>query len=164
MTMMRRAALTLVSLCALSVPARAQETFAFDNYCSMGSYQVCASVRLFSDGNVLRMQVWNLNNTLGVSHTMTAIGLYHAGTTYDWMGNVSSYAVDYNGENITSYWTSQRANDINNLAGVRLELREGTQGNSGITGCVDPGGRTHWATCWNGGSSFPGQPYVQFTF
>lgn len=150
---------------AIAQPARAQETFAFDNHCSMGSFQVCASVRLFSEGNVLRMQVWNLNGTLGVRHTMTAIGLYHSGTTFDWTGSINNYAVDYNnGTNITSYWTSQNANDIRNLGGVQLELREGTSGNQGIIGCNDPGGSLHWATCFNGASSFSGQPYVQFTF
>ena len=148
-----------------SQPARAQtETFNFDYTCSMGAFQVCSSVRLASVGNVLTMQVWNLNGTMGVQHTMTAIGLYHAGTAYDWPGSISSYAVNYGTTDITSYWTSKAASDIGTLAGVKLELREGTQGNRGIIGCTDPGGLIKWATCWNGASSFPGSPFVQFTF
>lgn len=149
----------------LAAPVAAQtEAFNFDNLCSTGSFQVCASVRLSSVNNVLTMQVWNLNGTLGVQHTMTAIGLYHSGTAYDWTGSVNSYSVMYGATDITSYWTSKNASDIGTLAGVELELREGTQGNRGIVGCTDPGGLIKWATCFNGASSFPGSPYVQFTF
>lgn len=148
-----------------AAPARAQtESFNFDSYCIMGSFQVCASVRLQSIDNVLRMQVWNLNGTMGLAHAITSIGLYHAGSTYDWSGRIQSYSVDYNGTDISGYWTQKNANDIQNLAGVKLELREGTDGNAGIVGCTDPGGLVKWATCWNGGSSFSGQPFVQFTF
>ena len=157
--------LSLLITASTAVESRAQESFNYDYYCSWGSFQVCASVRLFSDANTLRMQVWNLNGTLGVQHTMTAIGLYHAGEAYDWSGRVSSYGVDYNGTDITSYWTDKNAKDITTLQGVRLELKEGTQGNAGIIGCTDPGGSNmKWATCFNGSSSFPGSPYVQFTF
>ncbi len=125
----------------------------------MGSFQVCASVRVFSDGNTLRMRVWNLERMLGGTHTMTAIGLYHSGTP--WYGNVLSYSVTHDGNDITSYWDPKGANQINNLAGVKLELKDGSQGNSGIIGCVDPGGSLQkWATC----NSFDGQPYVEFTF
>jgi hypothetical protein len=158
----KRVLVTMFGLAGLFAPKAAQAQF--DNYCSMGSFTVCASVRLFSEGNQLRMQVWNLNGSLGVQHTMTAIGLYHAGTEYDWTGNILSYSVTHAGNDITSYWTSQRANDIQNLAGVRLEIREGTQGNRGIIGCTDPGGLLKWATCFDGNSSFPGSPYVEFTF
>ncbi len=161
---LKRLALAIFSLCALAAPARAAdpETFNFDYYCSMGSFKVCASVRLWSQNNVLKMQVWNLNGTMGVQHTMTSIGLYHSGAA--WTGQVNGYSVDYNGTDITEYWTNKNAQDINNLAGVKLELKEGTQGNRGIIGCKDPGGLIKWQTCWNGGSSFPGQPYVEFTF
>lgn len=148
-----------------AAPARAQtESFNFDYYCIMGSFQVCASVRLHSVDNVLTMQVWNLNGTMGLAHSITSIGLYHAGSTYDWSGRVQSYSVDYNGTDISQYWTQRGANDIQNMAGVKLELREGTDGNAGIVGCTDPGGLVKWATCFNGGSSFAGQPFVQFTF
>lgn len=146
-------------------PASAQsETFNFDYTCIMGSMQVCASVRLQSIGNTLTMQVWNLNGTLGVQHTMTAIGLYHSGTAYDWSGRINSFNVAYGSQDITSYWRENWAGDIGTLAGVRLELREGTQGNRGVVGCTDPGGLIKWATCFEGGSSFPGSPFVQFTF
>jgi hypothetical protein len=152
-------------LAGWAAPARAQlETSNFDYSCSMGSFQVCASVRLFSEGNQLRMQVWNLNGTLGVQHTMTSIGLYHSGSSYDWSGRIRDYSVTYGSTNITNYWTNKGASDINNLAGVKLELKEGTEGNRGIVGCTDPGGLIKWATCFSGASSFPGSPYVQFTF
>jgi hypothetical protein len=161
----RHLAIAGVFSTALAGTASAQsETFNFDSYCSLGSFMVCGSVRLQSVNNVLTMQVWNLNGTLGVQHTMTSIGLYHAGSAFDWSGRINSYSVMYGATNITSLWTQQGANDIRNLAGVALELREGTSGNQGIIGCTDPGGAQKWATCYNGGSSFPGSPYVQFQF
>jgi hypothetical protein len=172
----KRAALVIVGLAAIASPARAQESFNFDNYCIMGSFQVCASVRLSSttttvldpvsgkQSYVLTMDVWNLNGTLGTSHTMTSIGLYHMGSAFDWSGKINSYNVAYGASNISTYWTNSGASDINNLGGVKLELKEGTSGNSGIVGCTVPGGGTKWATCFNGGSSFPGSPYVRFTF
>lgn len=171
-----RVALVTLATLGVAAPARAQ----FDYTCVMGSFQVCASVRLSSSSTtvfdpvsgkmsyVLTMDVWNLNGTLGVQHTMTAIGLYHAGSTDDWSGKINSYSVDYNnGTDITSYWTNQGAQSIGTLAGVKLELKEGTGGNSGIIGCTDPGGiLTKWKTCFPDGSasSFDGQPFVRFTF
>lgn len=170
-----RVALVTLATLGVAAPARAQ----FDYYCVMGSFQVCASVRLASSAvkhfdqasgkwsYALTMDVWNLNGTLGVQHTMTAIGMYHAGTTYDWSARINSYNVDYNGTDITSFWTNKGAQSINNLAGVKLELKEGTQGNAGIIGCKDPGGSLDkWKTCVPDGtaSSFDGQPYVRFTF
>lgn len=172
---LKRAALGAIFV-GVATSAGAQESFNFDNHCIMGSFRVCASVRLSSttttvwdpisrrNSYVLTMDVWNLNGTLGVQHTMTSIGLYHAGSSFDWSGRINSYSVSYNGANITSEWTHQGANDIQTLGGMRLELREGTSGNSGIVGCTVPGGGTKWATCWNGGSSFPGDPFVRFTF
>ncbi len=162
---LRQAVIAAAAVVAMAKPALAQsETFNFDNHCIMGSLQVCASVRLSSVNNVLTMQVWNLNGTMGLQHTMTAIGLYHAGTAFDWSGRINSYSVTYGSRDITSLWTTRGANDIQNLAGVRLELREGTQGNRGIIGCTDPGGLEKWATCLDDNSSFPGSPFVQFTF
>ena len=154
---MKRTLFVALAIGALAPAAKAEEFF-FDNYCSMGSFQVCASVRLFSDGNTLRMQVWNLEGTLGVQHTMTSIGLYHSGAP--WTGTVTSYSVTHDGNDITSYWTPGGASDIGTLAGIELELAEGTGGNSGIAGCTTPGGGTKWNTC----QSFDSQPYVEFTF
>lgn len=154
---------SIASLCSLALaePARAQSSLFFDNYCVMGAFQVCASVRLYTEGNVLRMRVWNMDAELGGRHTITAIGLYHSGSDYDWSGKINSYSVTYNGSNITNYWTKKGSNEIGSLAGTRLEIREGTEGNSGIIGCNDPGGsNTKWATC----NSFSDQPYVEFTF
>jgi hypothetical protein len=152
----RHVGLALGLCIAGAVPARAQ----FDYTCSMGAFTVCASVRLTSVGNQLTMQVWNLHGLMGDYHTMTSIGLYHAGTAFDWTGKVSSYSVYYNGNNITNSWTEKGASDINNLAGVKVELKEGTTSNRGVVGCFDPGGQEKWATC----RSFDTQPFVQFDF
>ena len=165
-----KAGLTALALCALATPAKA-ETLNFDYHCvASGAFQACASVRLTSINNTLTMQVWNLNGTIGTPHTIVDIGLYHAAT--DWTGVVNSYSVSYINSSgiaqpidIKKYWTAKGANDINNLGGVKVELAEGNNSNSGIIGCVDPGGSNQkWQTCWNGGSSYPGAPYVQFNF
>jgi len=164
--LLRRAVLATVCTFALATPAQAQtETFNFDNYCIMGSWQVCASVRLTSVDNTLTMQVWNLEGTLGESHTMTSIGLYHAGSFYDWQAQVSSwnarhYLTSTTFTNITNRWSAQGANDIETLAGINLELSEGTSGNRGIAGCTALPGGTKWQTC----NSFDDAPFVQFSF
>ena len=159
--MLRSLTLAMLAAAALAPSLRAEEKF-FDSYCVMGSFQVCASVRVYSEGNTLRMRVWNMEGLLGTSHTMTAIGLYHDGNP--WLasgGKVLSYTVTHNGTDITSKWKPKQANDIQTLGGVSLELTEGTKGNAGIIGCKDPGGSTDkWATCL----SFDEQPYVEFTF
>jgi hypothetical protein len=173
-TSLTRIGLAAVAVMVLAMPAKADDpdTFNFDYYCVSGSFDVCASVRLQSAGNTLTMQVWNLNGTMGDSHTMTSIGLYHANS--DWTGKINSYNVGYyvltganppalSSTDITSYW-AKKANDIGTLGGVGLELATGTNGNVGIIGCTDPGGQTKWATCLDGGSSFPQPAYVQFTF
>lgn len=155
--------LGVLAFASLAAPARAEEKY-FDGYCVMGSFQVCGSVRLYSEGKTLRMRVWNLEGDMGTSHTMTSIGLYHTGTP--WSGKVLSYDVRYqtsptNSTSIKSYWTDKGANDIGNLGGVKLELKEGTSGNAGIIGCVNPGGSPNkWATC----HSFDEEPYVEFVF
>ena len=139
----------------------------FDNYCIMGGLQVCASVRLnaSADGKTLTMQVWNLYGTMGLQHTMTSIGLYHTSAGTKFGGTVTGFAATYvNGgsnDDITDAWSAKGAADINNLAGIKLELKTGTGGNDGIVGCEPyPGGGTKWATC----NSFPNPAYVQFTF
>jgi hypothetical protein len=156
MKRLKQFAVALGLTVAAALPARAQ----FDNTCSFGAFTICASVRVQSVGNLLTMQVWNLHGLMGDYHTMTSIGLYHAGETFDWAGKVNSFTVSHNGNDITNSWTQKGSNDINNLAGVKLELREGTSGNRGIIGCFDPGGAEKWATC----QSFSNQPYVEFRF
>jgi hypothetical protein len=163
---LKRAAIAAIGAGVLASPAQAQtETFNFDNYCVMGSWQVCASVRLTSVGNTLTMQVWNLEGMLGQSHTMTAIGLYHSGSFFDWQRQVSSWNVRHYLTNtsyntITNYWSERRASDIETLAGINLELSEGTSGNRGIAGCTVLPGGTKWQTC----NSFDDAPFVQFQF
>lgn len=162
---LKRFVLAVLPVFAIATPAQAAdpEQFFFDYYCSMGSFQICASVRLHSVGNQLTMEVWNLEGALGDRHTMTSIGLYHLGAPAADLGDFS-YDVFYNGSDITSFWTEKSANDIKTLAGVELELREGTQGNSGIAGCDVPPGGTKWATCFNDVNSFPANPRVTFVF
>src|SRR5688572_13390107 len=93
----KRLALVFGAASVMTTPAQAQnESFNFDYMCIMGSYQVCASVRLTSIDNVLTMDVWNLEGIMGQTHTMTSIGLYHAGSAFDWTGNVNGYDVTYN--------------------------------------------------------------------
>jgi hypothetical protein len=163
-----KAGLVAVAGLALAAPAKAA-TMNFDYYCvGSGALQACASVRVQSIGTQLTMQVWNLNGTMGGQHTIVDIGLYHAAS--DWSGVVNSYTVNYIDHNNVAnlidkkYWTAKGAADIGNLAGVKIELAEGNSGNAGIIGCTDPGGLIKWATCWNGGSSYPGAPYVEFKF
>jgi hypothetical protein len=150
MKLTSRLALIAASSVALAAPAQAQ----FENYCIMGNFQVCASVQLASVGNTLTMSVWNMEGTLGGSHTI-----------YDWQRQVSSWDVRYwstetTSTSIKSAWSEKGANDIETLAGINLELSEGTKGNSGIVGCTNLSGGTKWRTC----NSFDGAPYVQFTF
>jgi hypothetical protein len=170
---LKRAAYAAIGVLVLATPAQGQtppppETFNFDNYCVMGSWQVCASVRLTSTGNNLTMQVWNLEGMLGQTHTMTAIGLYHSGSFFDWQAEVSSwnarhYLTNTTYNTITNYWSEGGASDIETLGeggGVRLELAEGTRGNRGIAGCEALDGGTKWQTC----NSFADAPFVQFSF
>ena len=151
----------------VAAPAAAQQnvagwgSFAFDNYCISGAFPVCASVRVFADGNNLTMQVWNLEGVLGTPHTITAVGLYHSGAA--WTGDVNSFNAYYvtggGTTNITNRW-HEPSSDIGTLAGVDVEASTGSTGNNGVIGCTNPGGGTKWSTC----GSFPGTPYVQFDF
>ena len=166
----RRTSALLGVLGLLAAPAAAQQnvagwsSFSFDNYCISGAFPVCASVRVFADGNNLTLQIWNLEGTLGTPHTLTAVGLYHTGAA--WTGTVNSFNAYYiNGgvTNINGEW-EQPSSDIGTLAGIDVEASTGTGGNDGVIGCTNPGGGTKWSTCTGGASSFPGSPYVQFDF
>jgi hypothetical protein len=161
MSSLKRTVLVAAAAVGLAAPARAQ----FENYCIMGTFQVCASVQLFSVGNTLTMNVWNMEGTLGSAHTITSIGLYHSGSFYDWQRQVSSWDARYYTDNTTwssikNSWSESRANSIETLGGVNLELSEGTSGNRGIAGCTALPGGTKWRTC----NSFDDAPYVQFVF
>jgi len=139
----------------------------FDNYCVMGSYAVCASVRLSlsADGKTLTMNVWNLGGATN-PFTMTSIGIYHDPDPTNWKPGAYSTKVYYvtssQNSDITSYWTTKNASDIKTLGGMDIELADGTKGNNGIIGCQDPVPVTSakWATC----NSFPNASYVQFRF
>lgn len=153
---MKRTLLGLLAVGALAPAARADQLF-FDNYCVSGAFTACASVRLYSEGNVLRMQIWNLQGVMGDVSTITSIGLYHSGAA--WNGTVNSISAAYNGTDVSSYWSTP-SNDISTLGGIDAEVTQGTSGNDGVIGCTDPGGGTHWSTC----GSFPSNPYVELTF
>lgn len=146
----------------------------FDLYCTSGSFQVCASVRVFAAGNTLSMQVWNLSGTFGEAHTITALGLYFASNSYT--GDLAYWTAAYvdgdplTDDNITPQW-KDGASSVGTFASVEIAGGTSTkQGASGIVGCLDPwgpgegGGGTHWATCSGDESSFPGNPHVFFQF
>ena len=150
---------TLLAALALPASSARADGWNFDSYCIMGSFQVCASVRVFTQagGNELVMQVWNLEGSLGVAHTITSIGLYHLGSVPTKIALKSAY---YGATDVTGSWSAQGGNDIKTLGGIDLQIRTGTGGNSGINGCTTLPGGTKWNTC----NSFPAAPYVQFTF
>lgn len=173
MKALRRTVFAAGAAVALSATTAQAQVF-FDNYCVSGSYQVCASVRVFSSGPLLTMQVWNLENVesptddpttgLGLAHTITSVGLYHSGTA--WAGTVNDFSASWvTGPNpgdrtdVTGSW-SQPANDISTLAGINLEASGGSSGNDGINGCTLLPGGTKWQTC----ASFAGVPYMEFQF
>lgn len=169
---MKRTLIALISMTFLAVPLGAQESLFYDLICSTGSFEVCASVRLHTEGNQLRMQVWNLEGLVGGQHTMNAIGLYHLGAA--WTGAIESYSVvhqinETESVDITNYWSRAGAGPITTLSGIDLELQEGALWfDRGIIGCTDPGVAAEewasnpmkWATC----HSFSDAPYVQFNF
>jgi len=154
---MKRALFTVLALGVLATPTSA-ERFFYDNYCVMGSFQVCASVRVWSNANTLTIQVWNMEGSIGSRHAITAVGLYHAGAT--WGGTVNSYTVTHNGNDITSYWTPETAGNLGGYGGFDLEIGEGTTNRQGIIGCETTTQAVTWETC----QSYAGQPYVEFTF
>lgn len=170
--MKRLLAVAVAALVSLPAAARATDV-AFDYYCTTGSLRVCSSVRLHVDpSNKLVMSVWNLNGTAGLSHNITGIGLYHSpGVAFS--VNTAATIVEYidykgNAVGISKKWkTTTGGGGLGNV-----EIAESTkQGSDGIIGCTDPNGAAgnSWNTCFGGttggsGSSFPGNPYVRFTF
>jgi hypothetical protein len=143
----------------------------FDNYC-VTNFNVCASVRVLSSGNHVTMQMWNLNGSLGVAHTLTSIGLYHLGPQ-NWNGTIQKFTAtwsrqDGTTQDVSQYWRPSWNYDIRRLMAESVELSGGTQGTTGgIVGCTDPGGALHFATCTTpapGQNSFPGNPMLSFDF
>src|SRR5687768_8057085 len=108
------AATAFVVVCASTTPRPIAAQVLFDNYC-VTNFNVCASVRVFASGNTLTMQVWNLNGVMGVSHTMTSVGVYHLGSTYDWTGSITGFSARYvtatSSTNISQYWQPKFAKD-----------------------------------------------------
>jgi hypothetical protein len=165
------AAASVVALSGAPARAHAQTQF-FDNYCVTTSFNVCASVRVFTSGNTLTMQIWNLNGSMGAAHTITSVGLYHLGSASNWSGTIQGFSAAWTQQDgtttdVSAYWRPKWANDIKTLAAENIELAQGTSGTKGgIVGCTDPGGQLHFATCTNpgGNNSFPGNPVLTFSF
>lgn len=162
-------AASVIVAAAVLAPRSAQATPGiFDNYCTTGSFNVCASVRVsMSASNKVVVQVWNLYGQLGVQHTITAVGLYHLGTGYDWSGSITGFSAKYvtgsGTVDVTGAWGYQTGNGPGfGLGGGGvggIELRTGTNGIAGsISGCPQFG-TTTVTTC-----NFPGVPYVEFEF
>lgn len=135
-------------------PAAAQTYGPIRSYCSPGSLRVCAAVSAasYQVGTSWRvsLKVWNLFGNDGLSHTLTAIGLYNAG----WSGTASLLGGSYvNGSTTTalSQWTAP-ANAIQTwgggfMAGIDLSARS-TGINEGLVGCnVTAGVPPRLATC-----------------
>lgn len=173
---MRRALLSAAVGAALIIgaaPASASFPVLFDNYCTVGSFKICASanVGLSGDGKTLTIDFWN-NETVdssadahGESGTITAIGLYHMGAVPAALPPSTFSAIygDVSGtiRTLTS-WTNG-ASEINTIAGVELEEGGATKGHKdGIVGCTDPGpvSATHATTC----RTLATAPYARFTF
>ncbi len=126
--MLRRLSVTWTLAALLWVAPRSAvaESLFFDNYC-VTNFNVCASVRVFSSGTHLTMQIWNLNGRLGGRHAITALGLYHLGS--GWSGAVQSFSATYfhgtSSTDVSKYWKPKHAKDINTLAAENTELAGG---------------------------------------
>ena len=117
-------------------PAMAQKDF--NNYCTSGSFMVCASVHLstYQEGSTwkLKMRVWNLGDLLGLAYRLTAIGLYHDGGTA-WKAPKNMPALDsvmWNGKDYKSTWKSGTSGGG---LGSGIELIADPLNGAGITGC-----------------------------
>lgn len=163
----RTGTLTLLASAAMLLPAAqaaAQASIQWDNYCTTGAFEVCASVRatLGADNQTITMQLWNLEGSAGFEGAdaglISSIGLFYAGIP-DWSGtydfNVVHVENSTTEEDITTHW---RTNGNNIQADVYLNGK----GEAGVTGCTPLGSNQdrHWSTC----QSFPGTNYVEFRF
>ena len=120
---------------------------------------ICASSQVIWNGSTLVMRVWNMEgmgpaSTFGVAHTMTQVGLQGTGAQSSSLFN--TFAVTFNGADVSSYWT-RGANPI------QLQLAGGVSGHKGgINGCTNLGNgpNPHLLTC----GQYPTSPYLEFTF
>lgn len=173
---MRRTSLLAAVGAALTMgasPASASFPVLFDNYCTVGSFKICATanVGLSGDGKTLTIDFWNNEtvnssaDTYGERSTITAIGLYHMGATPAALPPSTFAAIyrDVSGTIRTLTNWKNGAGDINTIAGVELEEGGSTKGHKdGIVGCTDPGpdSATHASTC----RTLVNAPYARFTF
>lgn len=155
-------------------PASASFPVLFDNYCTVGSFKICATanVGLSGDGKTLTIDFWNNEtvnssaDTYGERGTITAIGLYHMGAAPAALPPATFSAIYRNSSGAIRTLTSWKNADgsIGNIAGVKLE--EGTSigdgHKDGIVGCTDPGpaSSTHASTC----RTLATAPYARFSF
>lgn len=173
-----------------STVAHAAWPVVFNNYCTLGTYRVCASanVTLISNRN-LQVDFWNnervdnRDDINGQRATITAIGLYHNPAVSLSLAAPPTFTARYvNGATVTDvtpHW-SHDDSSIDNIAGVRLdefnyttgtkkasgsteEIDGGVRGNKyGVVGCNDPtpGVNNHLSTCI---ASSP-RPFLRFNF
>jgi hypothetical protein len=116
------------------VPSLARADVYFNNYCTTGSFAACASVKVVAGGTSVVMEVWNLFPTLGVTHNITALGLYHLSGS--WSGTISSLVVRDQANNIVSGWAFEPdgvgGSPAFGLPGVEIRSSGGVA--NGITG------------------------------
>lgn len=149
-------------------------------YCTTGGLVVCASFRIWSIGDKVGIQVFNAHapdGSQGLAHTITAIGVSHAGAAYNVLGFNSYYgsgAVDPATLPLNSTlpgWQlgagSIQIGQYKNgpfkglWDGLGASTTTGHQ--FGLVGCLDPvGPQSHVRTC---PGTFPEyDSYALFTF
>lgn len=131
--------LLTAALTALASGAEGQSSWpvTFNNYCTLGSYRVCASsnISLSADGRNLIVDFRNNeryndpNDLFGQSATITAIGLYHNPAITLNLSAPPTYRVEYFADGVNalataldvSQWWKVGDASIGNLAGVQLD-------------------------------------------
>jgi hypothetical protein len=169
-----RSAVAALGLVAGTAAAGTAQTWYTRSTCAPGALRVCAavsaaSVQVGSQWQI-RLKVWNIfDGTLanGLSHSLTAVGLYAAG----WTGSTSLASATFYTATSTfaaDQW-SGGAGDIFNWGGGgglsaklarELDASGGTDGiNQALVGCaVIDGVPPRQPTC------FPGTPYLELVF
>ena len=158
----------VVVLFGWSAPARGQVNF--DNLCTTGQFQSCASIHVstgMSAGqHTLIVRVWNI----GDPSAFSTIAILQDPNQAAWMMNsmTATYYDAAGGErDITAMadpdgkgWVTQT--DGRAKGGLRVSLAGTTIGiQQGIVGCTDPyPDKRMVSTC----NSFPNKPYVEFVF
>lgn len=139
----------------------------FNNYCTLGTYRVCASANVtLLDKRNLQIDFWNnervdnAGDVNGQRATITAIGLYHNPAVSLSLAVLPTFTAHYisgpTQTEVTDHWAHDD-NSIGNIASVRLDefttasgskknssgstekMDGGVRGNKyGVVGCHDP--------------------------